>query len=150
MKLIVGIGIPGSGKSTYLKPLAEEEGLAYINPDEIREELTGDPTNHTKEPQVWALVHTRTKSALQRTGAVVDATYTKRSDRRQLIKLAHAAGIEDIQAYWFNVPLTVAKARNAARARKVPGQVLEAMYNRMTKNPPELTEGFSAIVEITD
>ena len=40
-KLIMGIGIPGSEKTTVLKTFAEKYNYSYICPDDIRLELTG-------------------------------------------------------------------------------------------------------------
>jgi predicted kinase len=42
-KLILGIGLPGSGKTTALKPFAEKNGYIYISPGDIREELSVVP-----------------------------------------------------------------------------------------------------------
>jgi dephospho-CoA kinase len=41
-KIIIGIGVPGSGKTTALKPFAERNTYTYISPDDIRAELTGN------------------------------------------------------------------------------------------------------------
>jgi len=35
-KVIMGIGIPGSGKTTILKEFADKNGYEYICPDDIR------------------------------------------------------------------------------------------------------------------
>lgn len=148
MKVIVGVGVPGCGKTTYLKPLAAEMGMAYINPDDIRMELTGDPTDHTQETRVWDTVHERLVKVLQNGGAIVDATYTKLKDRRQLIELCKTNGADEIIAYWFNVPLEICQERNAQRQRVVPKDVLAKMHNRLQLNPPTTGEGFSKVLEI--
>jgi len=148
MQLIVGVGVPGCGKSTYLRPLAAKLGLAYINPDDIREELTGSATDHTREIEVWQTAHERVRASLQKTGAVMDATYTRRRDRRELISLAKKAGADEIVAYWFKLPIETCLERNASRSRQVPPEAIKKMHNRLTLNPPSLLEGFTSIVEI--
>lgn len=140
--------MPGCGKTTYLKPLAAKLGLSYICPDDIREEITGEAKDHTQETKVWKIVHDRIKSALKSRGVVIDATYTKVKDRRELIQLCKALGATEIIAYWFNLPLEVCLKRNANRARKVPDSVIEKMYNRLQLNHPLLKEGLAEIVEI--
>jgi predicted kinase len=150
MKVIVGVGVPGCGKTTYLKPLAEELKLEYINPDDIRQEITGDATNHSEEVQVWDTVHSRLAESLKNNGAVVDATYTKIKDRRQLLEICQQNGTTEIVAYWFNAPLETCIKRNSQRERAVPEKAIKKMYNRLKLNPPTQAEGFSEVVEIKD
>lgn len=150
MKVIVGIGVPGCGKTTYLKPLAEELNLTYINADDIREELTGDPTNHTREIKVWAIVRRRLKQAIAKNGAVLDATHSKKRDRRVIVEYCRENGADNICAYWFNLPLNTCLERNNKRDRKVPEEAAKKMYDRLNLNPPRLEEGFDVIVVLTD
>lgn len=147
MQAIIGIGIPGSGKTTLLKPLAAKQGLAYVNRDDIREELTGDPTNHTREPQVTRLMYQRIAEGLKHKGVVVDATHSKPRDRRTMIEFCRQHGATEIIAYWVNVPLETALLRNRGRERKVPEAALALMQNRLELNPPTPTEGFDDIIE---
>jgi predicted kinase len=148
MKVIVGVGVPGCGKTTYLKPLARESGMEYINPDDIRQELTGSASDHSREVEVWNLVHSRLIESLKNSGAVVDATNTKVKDRRQLIELCEQKGVKEVIAYWFNLPLKVCIERNAKRQRIVPEHAVMKMHNRLKMNPPSIEEGFSEIRQI--
>lgn len=149
MKVIAGIGVPGCGKTTYLKPFAAAKGMAYISPDDIREELTGDASDHTRETDVWRLVHERLKDALAEKDVVVDATYTKQRDRRELIERARGAGADEVVAYWFDTPIGVCLERNRGRSRVVPEMVIANMYRRLCLHPPTPEEGFDRIVKIT-
>ena len=148
MKVIVGIGVPGCGKTTFLKPLSKKLALDYINPDDIRLEVTGDASDHSKELTVWEIVHTRLIEALKNSGAIVDATYTKIKDRRQLVEICKRNGAEEIIAYWFNPPLKTCLERNAKRQRTVPESAILKMHNRLKANPPTKKEGFSDVIEI--
>lgn len=148
MKLIIGVGVPGCGKTTYLKPLAANLHLDYINPDEIREQLTGSMEDHSQEPEVWALVHQKVTEGIKDKGAVLDATYTRRRDRRIVIDLARQYGAQEIIAYWFNLPLDSCMERNRLRSRRVPNAAIEKMYNRLQINPPTEAEGFTQIIEL--
>lgn len=142
--VIAGIGIPGCGKTTYLQPFAKEHEMAYVNPDELRQEITGDATDHSKESIVWKKVHEFIVQNI-RQGVVVDATYTKKRDRRELVQLCQRNGAKRIIAYWFDLPLEVCKSRNAGRDRVVPEEALLKMHHRLTVNPPTLEEGFTDI-----
>ncbi len=148
MKLIIGIGVPGCGKTTFLRPLAERLGMAYINPDSIREELTGDASNHSREADVWRIAYDRTTRALMKNGAVMDATFTVPKDRRKLINLAKSVGVSQVDAYWFNVPVRLCIERNSQRSRIVPEAVIRKMHERLVANPPAKEEGYTKIIEI--
>ena len=144
-KLIIGIGVPGCGKTTLLKPLAQAEQLAYINADDIRLELTGDMRDHTREIDAWKEVYERAADALQKNGALVDATFSKRRDRRSIIAFCKERGATEIVAYVIDTPLDVCKQRNEARDQPVPDEVIDAMANRLTLTPPTRDEGFDEI-----
>jgi len=142
---ILGIGIPGSGKSTILKPMANQMGYGYVNRDDIRAELTGDPADHTREAEVSQIAAAATRDALKQGGVVIDGTLSKRRDRAETVKLCRQAGAEHIQAIWFDPPLEESKRRNAGRGRVVPNEVLDKLYARLIANPPSLEEGFDDI-----
>lgn len=149
MKAIIGIGVPGCGKTTLLKPLAMKEGLAYINADDIREELTGDARDHTKELLVWRTAYDRIKEGLESRGSIVDATHSKRKDRLKMIRFCRQHGAQHIIGYWFKTPLEVCTQRNRSRQRIVPVQSIERMHARLEINPPSKEEGFDEVIEIT-
>lgn len=86
MHAIFSVGAPGSGKSTFMQPLARKLGYTYINPDAIRQEFTGDPRDHTREGAVWTTIRRRMVAGLQNNGIVFDATNAKRKDRRAMIR----------------------------------------------------------------
>ena len=59
-KLIVMVGLPGSGKSTYAKELIKKGRADIIlSSDAIREELTGDESNQTVNDKVFKLLYQR-------------------------------------------------------------------------------------------
>jgi predicted kinase len=144
-KVIIGIGMPGSGKTTILKPLAASEGLAYINPDDIRQEVTGSPADHTKELIIWKVVYERLQIALQTGGAVVDATHAKRKDRVKIIAYCRRHGASEIGGYYIKTDTAMALKRNTGRDRQVPEAAILKMANRLELNPPDAAEGFDYI-----
>ena len=145
---IIGIGAPGCGKTSLLKPLAARKNYTYINADDIREELTGDPTDHEHEPAVWRIVHERIASALPSTGIVLDATHTRRNARTKMIRYCRAHGARRIVGYWFNTPIDVCLTRNKVRDRKVPNEVIRVMHDRLKTTPPTLEEGFDDLIQV--
>ena len=54
MTLIMTVGLPRSGKSTW----AKAQGLPVVNPDSIRLVLHGTPFLASAEPMVWSIAET--------------------------------------------------------------------------------------------
>jgi len=54
-KLIMGIGIPGSGKTTALKEIVSKYGYDYICPDDLRTEMYHEIEDRTtpEKEAVW-------------------------------------------------------------------------------------------------
>jgi predicted kinase len=65
-KLILGIGIPGSGKTTVLKKLANDYNYSYICPDDIRFELTLDMSDQSRNKEVWRESYHRLEQDLKK------------------------------------------------------------------------------------
>lgn len=144
---LIGIGLPGSGKTTILKPLAEEIGAVYVNRDDIREELTGNPTDHTKEPVVSDIASQKISEGLRaKKHIVVDATNARRRDRRQLTNLIRQFEEFKIVGLYVNTDLPTSSMRNEAREKRVPEPAMARMHNRLTLNLPSPEEGFDSVI----
>lgn len=147
--VVIGIGIPGCGKTTHLKPLADKQGLTYVNRDDIRQELTGDPTNHTREKLVTKILFERVAESLQKgQGAVIDATHSRVKDRRIMIDYCRLHGADRVIGMWFDIPIETCRQRNAARDRMVREEALFTMRHRLKINPPSIEEGFDEVKRI--
>jgi hypothetical protein len=62
--VILGIGIPGSGKTTALKALVAGTDTVYVCPDDIRNRLTGDTSDQSRNREVWDLAYQQIHEAL--------------------------------------------------------------------------------------
>lgn len=143
---ILAMGIPGSGKTTLLKPLARKYGLVYVNRDDLRQELLGDATDQSRNKEVWEEAERRVAAALKSGMSVLcDSTFVEAWKRRDTITRARAAGAQRAVGVLFTTPLEVALARNAARDRVVPNEVVSWMHKQLTETPPSLAEGFDAL-----
>lgn len=60
--LIITVGLPRSGKSTWVKEKSEMENCPIVCPDSIRLALHGQAYNSAAEPFVWAIAKTMVKS----------------------------------------------------------------------------------------
>jgi predicted kinase len=140
LRIVLAVGLPGSGKSTYFERL----GAHPISSDAIRLQLADDESDQTIHGPVFATMRhlLQQRIELQRPVTYVDATNLTRRDRRPFIKLARQYGCE-IEALYFDVPLDICKARNALRARVVPAHVLDLMAAKLV--PPSVEEGFTRV-----
>jgi predicted kinase len=139
-RIILCVGLPGSGKSTYLAKL----GANPISSDAIRLQLADDETDQTIHARVFATMRYLMKQRieLQRPITYIDATNLTRRDRRPFIALAQKHGCKT-EALFFDIPLDVCKGRNSSRARLVPDRALDQMAAKLV--PPSVEEGFSRI-----
>jgi predicted kinase len=145
------IGTPGCGKSTWISnqnfPSTE---TTIVSMDDIREELTGDTSDQSKNAQVASIAKSRYEKALENEVAIVvwDATNAQRKYRRALIDLAKNNGYE-VVGVWFDIPLELSKIRNKKRKRVVPDEVIDRMYKSLKDTPPSREEGFDIIQKIS-
>jgi predicted kinase len=134
------VGLPGSGKSTWLA----RQGIGAISSDGIRQVLADDATDQTIHARVFLTVRylLRHRLAIGRPVSYVDATHLTLEERRPYIRLAQWYGC-DVEALYFDVRLEVCRERNLRRARVVPEEAMERMAMKLT--PPEMAEGFTRI-----
>jgi len=141
LNIVITVGLPGSGKSTYLQRL----GVNAISSDELRRLIIDDPTDQTIHSRIFAAIRylVRQRIAVGRPTTYVDATHLMRWERRPYVLLARQHGCE-LEALFFDVPVEVCIQRNKQRGREVPEQVIRNMAACM--QPPTEQEGFTRII----
>lgn len=153
--LIVAIGPPGCGKSTVAatwqgrsidQPLIDPRPAdrRIVSTDVIRGRLFGDPKIQGAWAMIWPEVVQEWQAAIADQVAAVfyDATNIDRSIRQPVITTARSVGFAWLEAWWFDVPLATCQARNQARDRHVPDEIIDRMWHQLADRPPHLAEGF--------
>ena len=140
---MITVGLPASGKSTYLSRL----GAHPLSSDAIRELLADDPADQTIHDRVFATIRylLRHRIAIGRPVTYIDATNLSRRERAHWIGLAQELGC-GIGALYFDTPLDVCLDRNRVRDRRVPEDVIRAMAHKLTA--PQIAEGFTQVETI--
>lgn len=135
------VGLPGSGKSTYIEKCCEN--CTVHSSDAIREELSGDINNQNINSQVFKILHKRIKADLiAGKNTVYDATNISWKRRKAFLQ-----EIGNIDCWkdciLMATPFELCVERNNNRDRKVPYSVIERMYKNF--DIPWYNEGWDTI-----
>ncbi|MBO7703157.1 MAG: ATP-binding protein [Solobacterium sp.] len=160
--LYIPIGLPGSGKSTYLSRF---EGVTPISGDSVRKELFGDESlqysdayltakgydisdmdAHRKmqlcNEDVWNTVRNRVVSLLSEgKSAAYDGINGTVKTRAAAIQIGKGTAV--LHGIYFAVDAETSIARDAARKRRVGRETIYEILSRFTL--PSLEEGFDIL-----
>jgi predicted kinase len=141
--VVLSIGLPGSGKSTWFK----RHNILPLSSDMVRILLFDDVTEQRYQDLVFSTLRSMLRARLlaRRPSNYLDATNLSPHERRSWIKLAHDFGYE-AHAVFFDVPPEVCIERNRRRDRNVPEDVMQRMAAKL--RPPKFEEGFAKITVV--
>ena len=144
MNVIITIGAPGSGKSTWAK---NKEGYVYLSTDAARAELGTGENDQSVSSQAFELIRNRLSENLQRgNDVIIDATNMYVKARNQFIDICQKYDA-NVHAIVFKLDKNELMKRNTERGLKggrcVPENVIDSMLNRYAE--PTFEEGFSSI-----
>jgi predicted kinase len=129
--LILLVGIPGSGKTTYAKNYMPDypKESKHFSSDSIRAELYGDESIQGNPAEVFSLMQKRAIEPLNEGYDVLyDATNITRKDRSAIIGLCPK--FAEIEAHIIWAPIKTCIERDATRDRTVGKEVIDRMLKR--------------------
>jgi predicted kinase len=152
--LLMLVGIPGSGKSTWAREIARLRQYVVVCTDGIRADLYGDEAIQGDWQAIWQQVLAQWREGVEAicrgelAGVIYDATNARRRHRREAIAAARQVGFTSITLVWFDVPLSVALERNRGRSRQVPADIVVAMHRQLQGAPPAIAEGVDRVLRV--
>lgn len=161
--LYVLCGIPGCGKSTWVKKRMSEntsstdQKWTYVSRDEVRFSIIKEEDDYfSKEKQVFQEFVNRICANLSDAwtqNVIADATHLNEISRDKLINAIRRKRPNlplHITMVYFDIPLEVCKFRNRKREGRalVPDHVMDNMYRSLQF--PQLREGLERIEIVRD
>ncbi len=128
-RLTLLCGSSGAGKTTWIAHNASNENI--ISLDDIREEMTGERSNQSKNGQVLQKVQEMIKQNLREKNSVlIDATSLRKDFRQRILRLGY-----DYQALVTLVCIQLSPSelwrRNQKRKNPVPEKILHSQLNSL-------------------
>ncbi len=141
--VVLAIGLPGSGKSSWFK----RHNVVPLSSDLIRSLLFDDVREQRFQDLVFSNLRSMLKARLiaKRPMNYVDATNLTPQERQHWIKLAKDYNYE-VHAVFFDVPLEVCVERHQRRDRVVPEDIMRRMAAKL--KAPAFDEGFAKITVV--
>lgn len=133
-------GLPGSGKSTWIKERIAKYGGVHVSRDAIRFEMLNEGDAYfTNEKQVFNKFVRLANEAIANpnvTDIYIDATHLNKASRHKITSALRMTKYNKLYiAVYFDVSPEICKARNAKRSGRalVPDSVIDNMSKNFTK-----------------
>lgn len=152
--MVILIGAPGSGKSTFARKLLKQQNLrnnSYISNDKIAKEMFGVTTNRgNKDGEIFAEQDKRIAALLDAGEvAIVDATNVKPEARQRLIAIANKYD-RPVTAFCFKRDIETLLMQNKGRQVEVPEAMVREYEDLMEQvNTEHLhDEGIELVIDV--
>jgi len=151
----MSIGVPGSGKTTVMRKIAEWGSFEITGPDTIRLEKHNDETNHEDDQAIWVELRSRVAAAMKAGKTIViDSTFHTKERRAHFLEFVRANGGTKIEALYFDIPLETllsrASSRHESGGKEMSGDYIRQAYTELQDNLPAAEEGFDELFRIDE
>ena len=148
--LYITVGLPGSGKSTYVKNFIKDKEIEYLSSDSLRAVYGKSEEDQTVTPLVFGHIKRKVDEFLKDgKNVLVDATSVNRKERSDYINTAKKYGAK-VVAIVFKMDRQGLIDRNKKRGeqggRVVPDFVIDKMLNKFEE--PSYSEGIDVIIYV--
>lgn len=144
LTMILMVGAPASGKSTWAENYAKKNEFLHVSTDKIRGEVGKNEGDQTVSPIAFAIARKRVMEALSvGKSVIVDATNINHQSRKGWIKMGGEHGAK-ITAIVFEVSRDELVRRDTERERHVGVNVIDQFLGKYKR--PDETEIDKVIV----
>ena len=148
--LYITVGLPGSGKSTYVKKFIKDKDIEYLSSDSLRAVYGKSEEDQTVTPLVFGHIKRKVDEFLKDgKNVLVDATSVNRKERSDYINTAKKYGAR-VVAIVFKMDRQGLIDRNKKRGeqggRVVPDFVIDKMLAKFEE--PSYSEGIDVIIYV--
>ena len=148
--LYITVGLPGSGKSTYVKNFIKDKDIEYLSSDSLRAIYGKSEEDQTVTPLVFGHIKRKVDEFLKDgKNVLVDATSVNRKERSDYINTAKKYGAK-VVAIVFKMDRQGLIDRNKKRGeqggRVVPDFVIDKMLNKFEE--PSYSEGIDVLIYV--
>lgn len=148
--LYITVGLPGSGKSTYVKNFIKDKEIEYLSSDSLRAVYGKSEEDQTVTPLVFGHIKRKVDEFLKDgKNVLVDATSVNRKERSDYINTAKKYGAK-VVAIVFKMDRQGLIDRNKKRGeqggRVVPDFVIDKMLAKFEE--PSYDEGIDVMIYV--
>lgn len=143
-KLIIMVGLPGSGKSYAAHVLNKENDYEILYSDAFRKRMFGDENDQAHNEQVFAEMHKWLRAYLTYGRDVIyDATNTTVKARKHIFSQIQGIPELEVEAIVMNTPVEECILRDSFRERHAGSSAIYKFY--LSFQFPQKFEGFDRI-----
>ena len=153
-EFIMLIGIPGSGKSTWISQKNKNNKYIIVSPDEIRRDLVGDVSDQSQNSKVWQLTKDYVINALASgKNVILDSIMTSSKNRTDFIKDLPKS---NLRAKVFYIDPEISKERISKDIElgkdrsNVPSEVIDNKHNELMKDIKISNKGLLDLSKLED